>query len=101
MFVFNTLEVDGRVYSSVDLKKIIPAARCNLPNGFYGGRVKYIGTTDTDILLLMSDANTVIDTGAKNLDNIPTKLIRELCKRRKFDVNNRTTKEEMIDMLGR
>lgn len=99
MYTFATLEVEGKKYSSADAKKIIPSKIYGLDDRFYGGRIKYIGTTNSDILLLMTDANTVIDLAAESLINIPTKLIRKLCERRKLPVHPRHSREKLLEIL--
>lgn len=101
MFTFGSLIVDERPYSLADAKQIVLAAQYGLSDDFYGGRITHIGITDSDVALLMSDANTVIDTGAKDLTNISIDTVRGLCKRRKFKLAPNTSKEKMIEMLSK
>lgn len=100
MFTFGTLIVDERPYTLADAKQIVLASQFGLSDDFYGGRVTHIGKTDSDVVLLMSDANTVIDTGANDLTNISMDSVRWLCNRRKFKIAHNTSKEKMIQMLG-
>jgi hypothetical protein len=100
MFTFGTMTVDERPYTITDANQIILTSQFGLGDDFYGGRVTHIGKTDSDVVLLMTDANTVIDTGAKDLTNISINTVRGLCKRRKFALAPNTSKEKMIRMLG-
>lgn len=100
MFTFGTLIVDERSYKIADAKQIVLASQYGLSDDFYGGRITHIGITDSDVALLMSDANTVIDTGAKDLTDISIDTVRGLCKRRKFKLAPNTSKEKMIQMLS-
>jgi len=101
VFVFNTLTLDKK-YSEKDIKRVVPIKDYGLDDGFYGGRVKLIGETDGDILLLLEnmDGLKVIDTAAVKLDNINIKFIRDLAKKRKLKFDAKTPKEELIKMLG-
>lgn len=100
MWVLNTTTVD-RTYTDSDLKRLVPLNHYNLDSDFYGGRINYIGETDTDVLLLIENKGglNVIDTAVQSLENVPNKILREMCKRRKIDIVTRTTKEEMIELL--
>lgn len=100
MWVLNTTTVD-KVYTDSDLKRLVPIDRYGLDASFYGGRVNYIGETNTDVLLLIENNGglNVIDTAVQTLDNVPNKILREMCRRRKIDIVTRTTKEEMIELL--
>jgi hypothetical protein len=99
MFTFGTTVIEDKAYTSNDAKQIIAIEKFDIEDGFYGGRIKYIGKTDSDILLLMTDANTVIDTGAKDLEEISLDLIRELCKKRKIKFDQRYGKDKLIELL--
>ena len=100
MFTFGTLTVGEKEYTLEDAKQVVIIKQFGLDDDFYGGRVTHIGITDSDVLLIMSDANTVIDTGAKDLNDIPISLIRKLCDRRKIKTVQSTSKDKMILMLG-
>jgi hypothetical protein len=100
MYVLNTFKVDNREYSATDAECIIPVSRYGLEAGFYGGRVKYVGKTNTDVLLLMSDANTAIDTAVEKLENMPLEVIQDLLKKRKIDFHHKTGKDKLIRLLG-
>ena len=99
MYAFNTLTVGDRAYSSADAKKIIPAVRYGVPVWEYGGKIKYIGTTDTDVILLMSDVNTAFDTSAENLVNIPIEIIHKLLNDRKIKYHHKLGKDKLISLL--
>ena len=100
MFTFGTTVIGDKAYTLMDAKRIIAAEKYGVEDGFYGGRVKYIGLTDSDVMLLMTDANTIIDTGTDVLNEIPIELIRELCKKRKLKIFPNSGKEKLIQMLG-
>lgn len=100
MFTFGTLTVDEKTYTLADAKQVVITKQFGLSDDFYGGRVTHIGITDSDVLLMMSDANTVIDTGAEDLNDIPIDTIRKLCDRRKMRTAHNTSKDKMILMLG-
>lgn len=101
VYIFNTLALD-KVYGDTDYKRLVPIQRYGLDDSFYGGRVKHIGETDTDVLLLMEYKDgtyKAIDTAVEKLDEIPIRFIRELAKKRKLQFNATTKKEELIEML--
>lgn len=100
MFTFGTLTVDEREYTLEDAKQVVIARKFGLEDDFYGGRITHVGKTDSDVVLLMSDANTVIDTGAEDLSNISIETIRGLCNKRKFKIAHNTSRDKMIQMLG-
>lgn len=99
LFVFNTMTIGDRTYSGADAKGITSAERYGIPRWEYGGRIKYIGTTDTDVLLLMDSATSAFDTAAETLENIPVELIQKLCQKRKIEFHHKLGKEKLIELL--
>jgi len=83
VYTFGTTVIGDKAYTLNDAKQIIPISKYGLEDGFYGGRVKYVGLTNSEVILLMTDTNTIIDTGSTSLDETPIEVIRELCKKRK------------------
>ncbi len=101
MFIFNTVELD-KVYTDDDITRLVPPRQYGIDTDFYGGRCYMIGETKTDVLLIIENKGglKVIDTAAVKLDNIHIKHIRELAKKRKLKFDAKTTKDELINLLG-
>jgi len=101
LFTFNTLKLD-KTYNDNSYKRLVPATQYGLGDDFYGGRVKFVGETDTDVLLLVEykdGENHVIDTAAEHLEKIQPRFIKRLCDMRKIAYTDETTKEELISKL--
>lgn len=101
MYVFNTLSLD-RTYGDNDYKRLVPIGRYGLPDSFYGGRIKFIGETGTDVLLLVEykdGVHKVIDTGAVKLEGIPPRFIKQLLDKRKIPYDKTAKKEELIGLI--
>ena len=82
MYLFNTLTIGDRTYSTLDVKSSAMPYEYGLPQHFYGGRVQWVGKTDTDVLVLIQrtpKGNVAIDTGAESLAHIPIETLRRMC----------------------
>ena len=99
MLAFNTMTIGDRTYSVADAKEIIPAKRYGILLWEYGGKIKYVGKTDTDIILLMSDVNTAFDTSAECVDNLPLEIIQKLLDRRKIKYHHKLGREKLISIF--
>lgn len=86
-YVYNTMNVDGRTYRFGDQTRVEMPSAYGLDDSFYGGRLHWIGKTDTDVLLLIEkvgDSYRVIDTGSTTLTHTPVAILRTMCKTRKI-----------------
>jgi len=101
LYTFNSLTVDGRTYSVEDAKgNILPANRCGIDPWEYGGKIKYVGKTDTDIILLMSDVNTVFDTAViDKFDCLSIETIQNMLDRKKIKYHHKLGKDKLIRLL--
>lgn len=103
-YAFNTNVLD-REYAMGDLRKMLPITdpKYGLREDFYGGRITHIGETDSDVLLLIDNRqppkSQMVDLGAVQLNNIPMRFIKELCKKRKIPFGRTSRKEELIAKL--
>jgi hypothetical protein len=82
MFVFGTLTVGDRTYGMSDVKSVAMPFEYGLPSHFYGGRIQWVGKTDTDVLVLVErtpKGNVAVDAGAESLAHIPIEALRRMC----------------------
>ena len=99
MYCLGTLTIDGREYTEYDIKQLIPAQRCGLDTDFYGGRVKSVCKTDTDILLLVDENMKIVDAAVEDLSHAPLKIIKSLCDKRKIPYQKNASKDDLIPLL--
>lgn len=99
MYLFNTLEVGGRTWSAADITGIKTIYDYGLNDNFYGGRIKRVGTTNSDLLLLVDANMKAIDTAAESLENIPLDNIRFLLNSRKIKFHHKAGRDKLIALL--
>jgi hypothetical protein len=96
VYVFNTLTVGDRAYGLKDVKQFVRPEACGLAKSFYGGRVAWVGKTDTDVLVLFEETARglrPIDTAAASLARLPIETLRALCDRRSIPYRASDTEE--------
>jgi hypothetical protein len=110
VYVLNTTKIDGKEYAMVDIKPgtMRPLDEWGIPDHFYGGRVQYIGRTNSDILCLVNaedNISKVIDLAVEKLDNLPNDILRKLCYAKKLNLDkhgkqiNTTPKDKLLELL--
>ncbi len=102
MYVFNTLTVGDKTYTLSDQKGLKLPSEYGLKDGFYGGRVKWVGETETDVLLLIEQRDgklRLLDTGAVDLKHISIEVLRKLCDQRSIPYDEKTTHKELQKLL--
>ena len=99
MYLLNTKEMGNREYTSADIKGIKPIFEYGLNDAFYGGRVKRIGLTDTDILLMLDEGMQVVDIGTTNPECLPLESIKFLLNGKKIVHHHKLGKAKLIALL--
>ncbi len=82
MYLLNTLTVGDRTYGTLDVKSSAMPYEYGLAPHFYGGRVHWVGHTDTDVLVLIertAKGNVAIDTAVESLAHVPIETLRRMC----------------------
>jgi hypothetical protein len=99
MWILNTLTVNGRTYSQKDIVKIDTRP---VDDRLYGGRIKKIGFTDTDVLLLLDSNMKVFDTVVVDLSSLDVGMLKQMAVRKKMKHKSFISKEDLINLiLGR
>jgi len=103
LHVLGTLEVSGVDYSqpNIKLKRLAQPTEYGIDaTRFYGGKLHWIGETDSDVLVLLDRNNRAFDTAAVNLKSIPMQILRQVATRKKIEFDNRTPKKHLIALLN-
>ena len=109
IYVFNTLTIGDKTYKLGDQTRVDPPSEYGLHSGWYGGRIWWVGKTDSDVLLFIEKRNDryeLIDTGSQSLAHIPIDILRKLCDQRSIpyltkdsDTEKATTHKELQKLL--
>lgn len=112
MLILNTLVLD-KDYSKEGermqpIKRLIPMALIDLPEGFYGGTVTHIAESkeNSNITYLITNQNDgleIVDIAVKDITRFNLDTLKKLAEQKgiEFEPDTKVTKNEVIELMQR
>lgn len=104
MFLLNKTEFEGVQYKGSMVTGKFPLKKFDLPEGYYGGRAKHIGSTNEGkarkLYVLLDRRNEVVDIIVTDPSALTMEQLYEIAARKKLDIPEGLMKKEVAELVG-